>query len=216
MNHILCLDCATGYIKPKLDIIKTQLYDKNNKNLYTIPCPGTYHGLARNQCKHNIDIRTIVMNNKYDLYTDILRVIYVLNNPDVHICPNKECGNIVETFDNCATCTNCNTRWCKWCRSIPYHDNMNCIEYEVKTSSTSNNNLILDLYRQGKLKFCPSCNVSTTKETDNDGYDIGCNKITCTTCGKRWCWLCNAKDIDYNHFSSGECFNKLWDGVNIV
>lgn len=211
------MECANGYIKPQLDTMRSKLCEKNGTSLNcVVTCPGTYHGHARNQCKCKINIRNIVTDTNSDLYIDIFRIIYVQDNPLVSICPNKECGNVVESLEGCTTCTNCNTRWCKWCHSIPYHDGMNCIEYEVKTGSNSNNSLILELYKNGKLKFCPQCNASTTKEKDINGNDIGCNKITCISCGERWCWLCNAKNIDYKHFSSGSCTNRLWDGVNIV
>jgi len=218
-NHILCIDCSNGYIKPLINKIKSKMCEKNHPIVYTIQCPGTYKGNARNQCKCNVNIRNILLDNDTDLYTDIFRIIYVLDNPSLRICPNKYCGNIVDTTHTCAHCTNCNTKWCKWCHCIPYHDNMNCIEYEVKTSSSDNNTLILDLYNQGKLKFCPQCNASTTKEKDNNGDDVGCNKMYCTGCGITWCWLCSTANIDYTHFNSfgtGSCANRLWEGTNVA
>lgn len=33
-------------------------------------------------------------------------------------------------------------------------------------------------------KSCPICGMATMKNE-------GCNKMTCTNCGKHWCWKCN-------------------------
>lgn len=219
-RHALCNNCGVGYIKPKLDNIRQKLCNGINFKIDdTIVCPGTYHGNMRNQCKHKINIRDINIDNNSDLYTDLLRIIYVLNNPELCICPNKDCGNIVEAIDNCVKCNNCNYNWCKWCYSIPYHDDINCVEYEYKNFSNENNSYILKLYKEGKLKFCPQCNAYTTKDKDKDDNDVGCNKITCIYCNINWCWLCGEKNIDYSHFNSmgnGSCSNKLWLGTKDI
>jgi hypothetical protein len=219
-THSLCIDCAIGYIMPQLDIIRHKLCSKNKFVIDdTITCPGTYHGNVRNQCKSKINIRNIFVDNSNELYIDLFRIIYVLDNPTVRICPNKNCGNVVEALDNCVECVNCNCKWCKWCYCVPYHNDMNCIEYEYKTSSSDNDKHILELYKQDKLKFCPKCNSSTTKDQDKDGKDLGCNKITCIYCNINWCWLCGKGNIDYDHFNSegiGSCANKLWLGTKDV
>jgi hypothetical protein len=33
-------------------------------------------------------------------------------------------------------------------------------------------------------KACPVCGMATMKNE-------GCNKMSCTNCGKAWCWKCN-------------------------
>lgn len=33
-------------------------------------------------------------------------------------------------------------------------------------------------------KSCPVCGMATMKNE-------GCNKMSCTNCGKHWCWKCN-------------------------
>ena len=38
--------------------------------------------------------------------------------------------------------------------------------------------------------------------------------MSCIMCGVKWCWVCRAANIDYDHFNSqsaNPCSGKLWD-----
>lgn len=44
-----------------------------------------------------------------------------------------------------------------------------------------------------------------------------CNKMICSSCNAKWCWLCTATGIDYDHYNSGNvggCTGRLWEGVD--
>ena len=70
------------------------------QNIYhrasTIKCTGTHCSLMRNQCTVDVDIRTINIPEHTQLYTDIFRILYVLDNQNIYVCINKNCGNIIE------------------------------------------------------------------------------------------------------------------------
>jgi hypothetical protein len=44
-----------------------------------------------------------------------------------------------------------------------------------------------------------------------------CNKMVCSICKLKWCWICQESNIDYGHYNSsgvGQCKGKLWLGVD--
>ena len=212
-SHKLCLSCGDGYISPNLHLI-TQNLRKNIKTK-NIRCPGSYHSVSRNQCTSQIDITKLVVPVSSTLYTDVFRIQFVLGNDNIFVCPNNECGDIVEVapFDltSRTVCNSCNTIWCRTCNNSPYHENMSCVEYEASQKQTENGKYIWEMKTQGILNFCPQCRVPTLKRD-------GCNKIICISCGGKWCWLCKIIGIDYDHFNSegkNPCANRLWEGIEI-
>jgi hypothetical protein len=211
-THILCNDCFGNYLPNILVKIKDKLMLNIRMNVNYIQCPGSIHSQVRNLCKHKVNINKIQINEKHKLYTDLFRIIYVLQNDNAYICKNNNCGNVIDIDNNHDNiniiCLLCKTSWCKYCNVTPYHENKSCIEYEVENQKTTNSKFIWDQKQKGLLKFCPSCKSPTIK------YD-GCNKITCSICHGNWCWICLNNNISYDHFKSGNCYNKLWDGVDI-
>ncbi len=221
-THGLCIECAEGYINPILTKITDNIRNKIPVDKLSIKCPGTYTGIHRNQCKTHIDLRLLQerIPNGSSLYTNILRILLILDNSSTFtICHNIKCRDIVEHNSSYHTaCQTCGLTWCKNCLAQPYHEGLNCIEYAIKTSNTIDSKYLDTLKNNGDLKFCPICAVPTIKEKSKEGKDIGCNKIICSSCGIKWCWLCNKTNIDYDHFNSKAgtpCANKLWLGVDI-
>jgi hypothetical protein len=99
----------------------------------------------------------------------------------------------------------------------PYHDGMSCLEYEAKICKTENGKLMAKMLEKGILKLCPRCKAPTTKIRDKKGNYLGCNKVVCSSCNVKWCWLCGVTDISYSHFNSkgsGSCANRLWEGTS--
>lgn len=106
--------------------------------------------------------------------------------------------------------------WCRNCHTSPYHVGKSCIEYQLENNATAESMYINANIKEGVVKLCPCCKVPTEKVRNNDGTYVGCNKIVCSVCGNKWCWLCIEVNIDYDHFnvnSISRCANKLWDGV---
>lgn len=216
-THVLCVDCAEGYLTPIFKNITNLLAISNNPEQYlTVKCPGSYRGLKRNKCSHKINIKKLIVPDNSTIATDLVRILFCDVNAGRYIC--RHCFDLVDVgvyyFDNDLHCQSCNTSWCKTCNIQPYHTGFSCLEHEVIMNSTENGKKISELQKKGELKFCPVCKAPTTKEKNKDGKDIGCNKIKCL-CGIYWCFLCKDVNIDYNHYSSGNCENRLWEGVDI-
>lgn len=216
-SHILCIDCAHGYISPIVEKATDNL--RNGiflTNMSTITCPGSYHGEKRNQCSCKIRLENLKVPEDTDLYTGIFRFLYALRTPNAEICKNKKCGNVVdlgEWGETIVKCTECNTQWCRSCGVCPYHEGMTCLEYELREDKSQNALYLKEMNKKGELKLCPSCGVPSCRVTTDDGRKLGCNKMICGTCGVKWCWLCGASNIDYDHFNSlgkNPCSNKLW------
>jgi hypothetical protein len=212
-THVLCLDCLQGYLASPLRMMIDNLRRNIRKDIQFVRCPGTYRSAAKNQCCHKVDVADLTVPPECKLFTDIFRVSYVLNSPDAHLCPNKDCGNVVDVDPmyngNRIRCMYCESTWCRQCLVAPYHENKTCLEHEVSEQKSENAKLIWELSQQGKVKFCGSCKAPTFRTS-------GCNKMRCESCGAKWCWLCGKTGIDYSHFNSGSgetCAGKLWDGT---
>jgi hypothetical protein len=214
-THSLCLDCGIGYLKP----IIVQATNNIRKNIYNgsnvIKCPGSIHCEHRNLCKHTTTFCSLVIP-KCDISMDVFKLQYVILTPNAYICPEMKCGQVVNVdpyyTDNNLVCHDgCLTSWCRNCLISPYHNHKSCIEVEAENKNTENGKLIWDLKQKGELKFCPQCRAPCIKNN-------GCNKMLCTFCNVKWCWICKDSDIDYDHYNFGgvgDCKGKLWQGVDI-
>lgn len=210
-THMMCPDCAPPFLKNLIVQATDNLRKNIRHNATTYPCPGSYQSELRNRCKSHFDIANISVKEDSVLYTDILRITYTIDSPHRYVCPNRECGNVIEVhpeyFDHLVTCFACDTKWCRVCLCMPYHDGMSCVEYEASQNCTENGKYIWEMRQSGKLKFCPQCRAPTLKNG-------GCNKMYCETCHVKWCWLCSKPHVDYDHFNSlgcNPCANRLWE-----
>lgn len=210
-THAMCGDCAKGYLNPIIKRLTDNLRKNIRHKINILKCPGSYRGEQRNLCRCEVDITKLDINPKWDMYTDIFRIKFTLESNNRYVCPERKCGNIVETHpqddNNRIDCSECKTNWCKVCLSQPYHIGMSCIENESKENKTENGKYIWSLRTSGKLKFCPRCRAATLKNG-------GCNKMICESCDLKWCWLCNSQDIDYDHYNANSgtnCGDRLWE-----
>ena len=218
-THRLCLECGTSYLTPLVAALTRNIGQNIRHKAAIVRCTGTNHGALRNQCSYDIDIRTIVIPSGTQLSTDVFRLTYALENENIHVCVNPECGELVESVPNTnvAACPTCSSRWCHRCLSTPYHEGMSCLEHEAIESNTETGKFLLEKKAKGDLKFCPQCRTPTEKVRNINGEFVGCNKIVCGNCNMRWCWLCQATDVDYSHYdpaNPSSCSNRLWEGVD--
>jgi hypothetical protein len=221
LTHKLCDDCFQQYI----DIESTNILIKLKSNIreprtYNIQCCGSYHGQHRNHCSACINISNLIVeNNHQDLHNKLSCILEIKNNPHYllcPVCPVSQSSIYLSDYDS-VTCNSCAHNWCKKCMTTPYHVGLTCIEHQAKENKTETGKLIWEKKMKGILKFCPTCNTPTEKETDINGNFTGCNKMSCAVCLTRWCWLCNEKNINYDHFTTSiNCANRLWEGVEII
>jgi hypothetical protein len=209
-THSLCINCCIAYLKPTLQNTLNNIRINIRKDI-TIKCPGTYHSLLRNKCKHVLSLKDISINIS-TLSQDILRIKHLLSNHNSYICPTENCTqNIIcvapEYFGDMLKCHDgCQITWCKHCFTTPFHYAKSCIEFEVDNKNSENGKFIFDMKAKGLLKFCPQCKAPCIKTE-------GCNKMICSVCNIIWCWLCLTSNINYDHYNtnlSGSCTGKLW------
>lgn len=211
-THALCINCIQGYLTAPLRMMIDNLRRNIRKDIQFIRCPGTYRSAAKNQCCKKIDVTELSVPAKCSLSTDIFRINYVLQSLSAYLCPNKDCGNVIDvdvTYrSNRITCMYCQSTWCRQCLISPYHENKTCLEHEIFEQKGENAKFIWEMSQQGKVKFCSGCKAPTFRSG-------GCNKMYCESCGTKWCWLCGARGIEYNHFNAetGACAGKLWEGT---
>ena len=219
-THSLCNVCADGYLGPLLTQSINNIKKKIQSEVTVIQCPGTYHGNHRNQCKHKLSIKNLKFNYDSPLITKVMRSIYVIENENLSLCPTRDCPNIIRTHPQDPImhtyCDMCSATWCRHCMIQPYHEGMSCLEHEAKIGATENGKLVAKMLEEGSLKLCPRCKAPTTKQRDAEGNYVGCNKVMCTSCYVKWCWLCGETNISYQHFNTegvGPCANRLWEGT---
>lgn len=212
-SHRLCKVCAIGYLRPILEMACKNLRKNIRVNVGMIKCPGAYHSEPRNQCKKTISLRDIKIPES-EISSDIFRIIHTLSSDNVYLCPEGKCGQVIEVdpeyTSNKLICYDCKITWCRQCLTMPYHDNKSCIELEMENKNSDNGKFIWEMKSKGKLKFCPQCRSPCIKNN-------GCNKMICSQCNCKWCWICCSMNIDYDHYNSdqiGSCTGKLWQGVD--
>ena len=202
-------ECPSGLACRKVMIRSDQLLNVPQTKI----CKLAHH----NECPQQYKIRTGIQLHQPPILdigsqvgTMMFRINYVITNTNTSICPNRQCGNVIHSeniYEAALNCTSCKTTWCKNCNVSPFHKNMSCHAYEAKESKTEDGQYKWKLYRSGHLKDCPSCRSPAMKSE-------GCNKMSCIMCGVKWCWVCRAANIDYDHFNSqsaNPCSGKLWD-----
>lgn len=225
-THKLCVKCGILYLTPFVNQALKNLRQNIRNKINIIRCPGTYHSSLRNQCTKNIDICKITLSSTEKIEStfinNIINIQYILASPYRYLCPNKDCNKIIEVHPEDpilhTECIHCFYNWCRECQTIPYHEGMSCLEYEVKEYKTKNGKYIHKKIEKGDMKYCPQCKAITEKTRDLEGHFVACNKMICENCNIKWCWLCQEIDIDYDHYNINNptsCTNKLWYGTNI-
>ena len=214
-THKLCNECGERY----MESIFSKIINNCKKFVFdfTFKCPGTYHSLLKNKCCKNVNILHLNISREYfKIFTKsvIIKQLYLFNN--LQVCIKNNCLNIIDknNFRGCdmIMCDVCRENWCDKCKVSPYHKNISCLENEILENKTENGKYLAIMKETGKLKFCPTCKTPTIKMD-------GCNKIVCSSCEVKWCWLCQDISIDYSHFNSfgqNPCANRLWEDKKTV
>ena len=210
-THKLCEECLIGYLRPILKKTCNNLRKNIRINAEYVKCPGSYYCENRNQCKEKVELKNLKIEEKSPIYLDLFRIIFILSNDNIYMCQEEKCGQLIEVDSNYTdfklSCSDCNTSWCRECLVSPFHDNISCIEYETYNQNTENGKYIRQMNNEGNLKFCLQCRTPTIKNN-------GCNKMYCSTCNVKWCWLCLDINIDYDHYNENNnkaCANRLWE-----
>jgi len=199
--NYFCNDCLYSYIKETI---------RNGK--YVIKCPESdcdsiltkeildkvlLFSKSSNAEKNNL--KNLLEKNKTK---DI-----VLSNPDLMFCPIVNCVGYCNKKSNTNfNICNMGHKFCPTCGEL-YHKDGKCKDGEKVDE------LFEQFYKKYRLKKCPYCQVVTLKNG-------GCNHITCSFCGKNWCWLCNelfkTTEEHYGNMQS-KCYDKMmYNNQNVI
>jgi hypothetical protein len=185
-----------------------------------IKCPGTTYSNIKNQCNVSVKITDIIIPKVSLLETELSIMFCLWSSYYNVLCVNESCYAVKNTFDmnDKLHCGTCDTEWCKKCLCSPYHDGQTCIEYENVSANTDISRYVLEKISIQEMKYCPGCKVPIEKTKNEHGKFVSCNKMVCENCGIKWCWLCEQKNIDYDHNNEKNntpCSNHLWKDVDL-
>ena len=178
-GHSFCNDCWFQYLSIKIE---------ENK-IFSIKC-------LDDKCEEKLsdDFIFYLLNNNENLIKKYKRYKFeyeIINDPNKKFCPFQNCDSYLELKDirnKDVKCLN-NHSFCFLCLKEP-HGKLPC-EQNLDSS-------MLEFAKTNFIKFCPNCHILTEKTS-------GCNHIKCSKCNYEWCWLCNEKYIDVNHYKNGKC-----------
>lgn len=93
-------------------------------------------------------------------------------------------------------CDCCLRRYCVPCsealdRAVDAHEGASCTDYRAGLRAASSaagaeealRALLESDLQKGLLRKCPACGLLQGKAS-------GCNHVTCSACGRHWCWAC--------------------------
>lgn len=173
--HFTCNECIASIINVNL----------SSGQLASIKCPTL-------GCKQLLDlsiIRKYVSSDQdYNRYQDYLKqqrgLVKCLRCPDG--------WSFVDNLTRSTFCSTCYYSFCLFCRN-QFHPGVNCDDNNAKRGDNNNRIDRNNPTGLGLIRICPTCGCLITKSE-------GCNKMTCSNCSTRFCWLCLKANIDYNHF----------------
>jgi E3 ubiquitin-protein ligase RNF14 len=220
-QHKYCLTCLTDYFG----------YLIERGEVEAVVCPEKCAVVLN-------DLAEILEPDQVDRYTSLLKIHTLQKQPNVIHCPRPFCQYPNLKVERLVICTECTFAFC-WMCGRSWHGVQACTlknkneivkEYleggeetkqflEMKYSKTLLDRLVYE-YRVDMLNLeylasnstpCPRCKTNVERA-------YGCNHMTCTVCKAHFCYLCGCdlSSIDpYQHFQSGPCRNRLFEGTEL-
>uniref|UniRef100_G3NS59 RBR-type E3 ubiquitin transferase n=1 Tax=Gasterosteus aculeatus TaxID=69293 RepID=G3NS59_GASAC len=221
-GHIFCRACLAKFCELRI----------TEGNVKGVTCPEADCAATPTPAQ----VRCLVGEDLFGRYDRLLLQSTLDCMADVVYCPRRVCGSAVifESSGAAAQCSVCSFAFCVTCRKN-YHGTEQCSVcvsaglmglWEDYTSGSKKRQRLLEkrygrAVMQGTVgeclsedwiscnsKKCPHCFCKIEKNG-------GCNMMTCTHCGQRFCWICLTRLPTYQagkHFDNSECsqYNELW------
>lgn len=134
------------------------------------------------QYRQQAEIRLAIENGNLDEleecpFCDFKAIVPVPANEDREFrCQNENCGIV--------SCRLCN---------LETHVPLSC-EEKAKDKGINARHAVEEAMTEALVRTCNKCKNKFVK-------DVGCNKMTCPTCGTHMCYVCKQTVTNYNHFS---------------
>ncbi|KAA0201522.1 hypothetical protein HAZT_HAZT005410 [Hyalella azteca] len=223
-SHVYCKDCMRGYFEVQI----------REGNVKALQCPTEKCSSEANPKQ----VEELVSAELYERWDSLLLSSTLSALGDTQPCPRQHCQYPVTLNGDQGTCPVCSFVFCSLCR-FGTHGKEPC---KLKNSETKR---VLEEYSKGddatkarleerygrkylqklqqellsmnyisnNAKRCPKCSANIEKMD-------GCNKMVCQRCHVTFCWLCMkileaARPYDHYNGTSSDCYNKLFEGVDI-
>ncbi|KAL4494490.1 hypothetical protein ABPG72_019900 [Tetrahymena utriculariae] len=185
----ICYTCLDSWFEQQ---IKMQIENQSDNRVEpNISCP---------RCKLSFSQEKILQNQEKFQKTMIQISELFIKKSNLFIkCASNKCKNVGWVNNkNCQeefNCPSCDIKWIS--------DKGQSVLQKI-TSLFSSKELKSKLYKTIFAKTCPHCNIYIMKNG-------GCNNMTCTNCGKGFCWYCKLK---YQHPFTLFCY--LFQLIRII
>ncbi|XP_056123816.1 E3 ubiquitin-protein ligase RNF14 [Rhinichthys klamathensis goyatoka] len=225
-QHVYCKACIKEYFQIQIRDGKVQCLNCPEPKCMSLATPT--------------QVKLLVGEDEFARYDRLLLQSSLDLMADVVYCPRMSCcmAVMVEPDSTMGICPSCRYAFCTLCKRS-YHGLSNCIATadELRSlrdeySSASEEGKKFLEKRFGKRviqkaveeSFSTDWLKSNSKQCPCCGSHIekvhGCNKMTCCSCQKYFCWICLgalSRVNPYSHFNnpSSPCYNQLFQGVEM-
>ncbi|KAK7172176.1 hypothetical protein R3I93_004473 [Phoxinus phoxinus] len=217
-QHVSCKACVKEYFQIQIRDGKVQCLACPEPECMSLASPA--------------QVKLLVGEDEFARYDRLLLQSSLNRMEDVVYCPRMSCcmAVVIEPDANMGICPSCCFVFCSLCKRA-YHCPSLCKEVELRMLrdkylaacakekeqlEKSYEQLLIQRATEDSLsedwvednsKPCPSCGINIQK-------DLGCNKMTCSSCWQYFCWICLAilnRSDPYSHFSdpSSLCYNQV-------
>ncbi|KAJ4361630.1 hypothetical protein N0V95_001707 [Ascochyta clinopodiicola] len=199
-THLFCLDCPRQYIETEMGQSKCRPVC-----FASTECKSTF---SRQQLKQVLSDRTFERLEHMQQQEDIAAAgLDFLS--ECPFCDFKmECPPVDEDREFRCQSTKCGKTSCRLCQRET-HIPLTCDEAS-KDGKLTLRHVVEEAMSAALIRKCNQCNHPFVK-------DHGCNKMSCTHCGNKQCYICSKNVDKYEHFGDvrkGHC--ALHDNVEDV
>ncbi|XP_043077335.1 E3 ubiquitin-protein ligase RNF14 isoform X2 [Puntigrus tetrazona] len=223
-RHVYCKACVKEYFEIQIRDGKVQCLNCPEPKCMSMAAPS--------------QVKLLVGEDEFARYDRLLLQSSLDLMADVVYCPRMSCcmAVMVEPDSTMGICPACRYAFCTLCKRS-YHGLSHCIATgdELRSlrdeyiSASEEGKKFLEKrfgrrviqkaveesfstdWLKDNCKQCPCCGTNIQKVH-------GCNKMTCSSCQKYFCWICLgalSRVNPYSHFNnpSSPCYNQLFQGM---
>ncbi|CAM4672038.1 hypothetical protein PO909_008570 [Leuciscus waleckii] len=225
-QHVYCKACIKEYFQIQIRDGKVQCLNCPEPKCVSLATPT--------------QVKLLVGEDEFARYDRLLLQSSLDLMADVVYCPRMSCcmAVMVEPDSTMGICPSCRYAFCTLCKRS-YHGLSNCIATadELRSlrdeyiSASEEGKKFLEkrfgkrvIQKAVEESFSTDWLKSNSKQCPCCGSHIekvhGCNKMTCSSCQKYFCWICLgalSRVNPYSHFNnpSSPCYNQLFQGVEM-
>lgn len=184
-HHLVCCDCAKTYVETLMGDLKCR-----PECMADTECKGTY---TRAELQRFLPATSFERLGKLQQEDDLLK-----SGLEFEECPFCDFKMIIEVdieIDREFRCIaeDCRQVSCRMCKKKS-HVPKSCVEAK-EDEKLDHKHAVEEARSEAAIRLCNKCKTPFFKE-------FGCNKMTCSKCGNKQCYICNENVKDYGHFNN--------------